>query len=92
MSLLLVSGSRTQLELTGSICEIVSEFSLRGDFMTRKEDSLPIPLLERALQMVFNEFDSKPELIGTLCKGIGGIFFSSRQETRKFCGYFLVST
>jgi hypothetical protein len=61
MSLSLVSGSRTQLESSGSICEMLLESSLRGDCMTRKEDSLPILLLERVLQVILNKFGSKQE-------------------------------
>jgi hypothetical protein len=61
MSLLLVARSRTQLEPSGSICEMLLESSLRGDCMGRKEDLLPILLLERVLQVILNKSDSKQE-------------------------------
>jgi hypothetical protein len=61
MSLLLVARSRTQLEPSGSICEMLLESSLRGDCMARKEDLLPILLLERVIQVILNKSDSKQE-------------------------------
>jgi hypothetical protein len=45
--------------------------------MTRKEDLLPILLLERVLQMILNKSDKQTGVISALCKELDGIFCSS---------------